>query len=235
MRVGVVGGASFSGLDFLGDVRAREVRTPYGNVLLFAGDKIVYLPRHGVGRNIPPHMINHRANIRALADCNVTKIISVSSAGSLRKNIRPGSIMVPHDYVNLWGTPTFYDKKIVHITPQLDEELRKTITLKAGELKIEVIDGGVYVQTTGPRLETKAEIRVLKTFGDVVGMTMASEATLAQELGLAYATITSVDNYANGITEKPLHFEDVTKASLKNKDKIIRLLDAVADKLNGKK
>jgi purine nucleoside phosphorylase len=94
-----------------------------------------------------------------------------------------------------------------------------------------VIAGGVYIQTTGPRLETKAEIEMLKAFGDVVGMTMASEATLAKELGLPYASICSIDNFCHGITETPLKEQEILSSARQNVDAIKRVINALLEDL----
>jgi 5'-methylthioadenosine phosphorylase len=92
--------------------------------------------------------------------------------------------VIPSDFVSFWNIPTFHDEDVVHVTPVLDPELRKSLVDCIRDLGHTAHDGGVYIQTTGPRLETKAEIRVFKEFGDLVGMTMPSEATLAVEKGI---------------------------------------------------
>jgi 5'-methylthioadenosine phosphorylase len=97
----------------------------------------------------------------------------------------------------------------------MDDELSDRIYGIMKELNLLVVKGGTYVQTRGPRLETKAEINMLKNFGDVIGMTMAAEATLAKELELDYANISSIDNYCHGITPEPLSYE-LIKANQKN-------------------
>ncbi|MEW6103507.1 MAG: MTAP family purine nucleoside phosphorylase [bacterium] len=184
----------------------KEIETEKGKAHLFIKEDIVFVPRHGKDKTIPPHMINHCANILGLKSLGVSCIIAINSVGSLKENITPDDFLIPDDYINLWDTRTLYDEKIVHILPGLDEEIRILIKDKAMSCGINPIDGGVYVQTKGPRLETKAEIRFLKTLADVVGMTLASEATIAKELEIPYASLCLVDNYCNGIKEEPLSF-----------------------------
>ncbi|NQU98706.1 MTAP family purine nucleoside phosphorylase [Candidatus Woesearchaeota archaeon] len=190
----------------------------------FGKQGAVFLQRHGEG--IPPHKIDHKANLLSLKEKGVDKVIGVCSVGSLKLDIPPGSIVIPHDYINLTNMQTYNDLEAVHITPSLDEELRNKI-IEAAKKGISIVNKGVYIQTTGPRLETKAEINMIKNYADIVGMTMANEATLAKELGMKYAAICSVDNFANGLTDEEISIENVNKNQEKNKEKILKLLEAV--------
>lgn len=201
----------------------RKVKTPYGTVLahIDSGKNLVFLNRHGSSKNTPPHRINHKANITALRLCGAGEVVGVCSVGSLKKNSKPGSVLIPDDYVSLWSIPTFFNKKVKHITPALSEKLREKIINAAAQSHLPVIKKGVYVQTTGPRLETKAEIRFLSRIADVVGMTMASEATLAQEAGLEYAGVCFVDNYAHGVVKERLDFEDVISKAAKDRNRLL--------------
>ena len=107
--------------------------------------------------------------------------------------------------------------------------MRSLILGVAGRKRIDVVDGGIYIQTTGPRLETRAEIEMLKSFGDLVGMTMANEATLAKELGIAYASICSKDNFCHGITETPLREEEILKTARQNVETVKELVHAILE------
>ena len=213
--IGIIGGTSLFGtdsgvgIDFLKKAKGKVVKTPYGGAYMLLDDNLVFIPRHGKDRNIPPHKINHRANIFALKDVGVEKIIGVNSVGSFRMELKPDIIVIPHDYINFWNIPTYYDSELRHITPGLDENLRGIIISTARNLGIDIVDKGIYIQTRGPRLETKSEVNVLKKWGDIVGMTMASEATLARELDLRYANISYVDNYCHGIIKEKLDFEKI--------------------------
>jgi len=228
MTLGIIGGTSLFGTTLLGDAKGREVDTPYGSVyLLFTAvhsQEIVFLPRHGKDRNIPPHRINYKANMRAFKELGVEEIIGVTSAGSLKRAITPRSLVVPNDYISLCTIPTYYDDELVHVTPGLDESLRKRIIEAARALSVKKIDKGVYFQTPGPRLETKAEINLIKDYADVVGMNMASEATLATELGLRYANISTVDNYAHGIVAEELDYKDIVETASKSQEKLEKVL-----------
>jgi 5'-methylthioadenosine phosphorylase len=195
---------------------------------------VAFLARHGTGHGIPPHRINHRANVWALKELGVRRIVALSSVGSLRKDLRPGTLAVPHDYLCLGDLPTFFDDKVVHATPTLDEVARKALLAVAKRGGVPARARAVYAQTRGPRLETKAEIHLLSDYADVVGMTMASEATLAAEAEVGYACLCTVDNYAHGIAARPPSYEEIRKAARRNASKVAELLPDVVRALAAK-
>ena len=220
--VGIIGGSALGDTFAIEDEQAKFLVTPHGapsdppRMGKHRDVTVIFLPRHGKDHRIPPHKLNHRANLWALKDLGATHIIGTSSTGSLKRTIRPGTFVVPHDFVSFWDIPTFYDDRVVHATPTLDEPLRTALVAGANASQATVKDQGVYVQTTGPRLETRAEIAFFKKIGDVVGMTMASEATLASELGIPYASLCTVDNFAHGIVDEPLSFEQISETQRAN-------------------
>jgi purine nucleoside phosphorylase len=226
--VGIIAGWSSppAGMEI---AETKEMQTPFGApsdqcaIGRLGGEEVVFLRRHGT-EGIPPHRINHRANIYALKKLAVTEVIGVNSVGSLSKEIPPGHIVIPDDYLSPWGIVTFYEHQVVHITPALDVRLRELLIEAAAKTGAAHTAAGVYVQTSGPRLETKAEIAMLKNFGLVVGMTMAHEATLCQEVGLAYASICSVDNYCHGIIEAPLTEKQIARKAQENAATINQIL-----------
>jgi 5'-methylthioadenosine phosphorylase len=214
--LGIIAGTNPVGAEFEGRIGRKEtVSTEYGDVEIFEGSGAIFLPRHGIAMDTPPHRINHRANILALRESGVDGVVCVCSTGSLNPEIPPGTLVVPDDYINFGRPLTFYDDEIQHIVPALDEGLRSRI-VDASRGK----DGGIYVQTHGPRFETKAEIRVLRQFADIVGMTMANEATLCCEAGIPVAALCTVDNYANGVAaqEPGLSYETIIKNTENNRD-----------------
>src|SRR5256885_5030894 len=220
--IGIIGGSALGDAFELEEEQARFLVTPHGapsdppRVGLHAGVQVAFLPRHGKDHRIPPHKLNHRANIWALKEIGATYVIGTSSTGSLKKAIRPGSFVVPDDFVGFWEIPTYYDDRVVHSTPSLDASLRAALSEAAKDAKAVVRDRGVYVQTTGPRLETRARGAVFQSIGDVVGMTMASEATFASELGIPYSSLCTVDNFAHGIVDEPLTFETIRETQRAN-------------------
>ena len=211
--LGIITGTSLIGTQFEGT--RKTVRTKYGNTEIFEGDRAIFLPRHGVNADIPPHKINYLANIAALQKSGVDGVVGVYSTGSMKLDIPPGTLVVPHDYIDFGGSTTFYDDEIRHVVPELDQGLRDRL-IRASHGR----DGGVYVQTRGPRFETKAEILMLSRYADLVGMTMASEATLCREIDVPVAAICTVDNYANGVSDQELSHETVTKNAGKNRSAV---------------
>jgi 5'-methylthioadenosine phosphorylase len=226
--LGIIAGGNFS----LGGLEAAEtevMETPFGapsdHFLIgrLGGTEVVFLPRHGA-EGIPPHRINHRANIYAFKKLEVRGVIGVNSVGSLREELPPGRIVIPHDFLSPWAILTFYEHHVVHITPSLDASLRERLIQGARKAGVACAKEGVYIQTIGPRLETRAEIAMLRNYGDVVGMTMAHEATLCQEVGLAYASICSVDNYCHGIVDTHLTEKEITHKARENAAAIHKVL-----------
>ena len=233
--VGLIGGSGVRGTAFLTEGQDRFVVTPHGapsdppRVGRREGVSVVYLSRHGRDHRVPPHRLNHRANLWAFKELGVTHILGTSSTGSLKKGIRPGTFVVPHDFVAFWNIPTYHDDAVHHATPRLDEDLRKRLVRAAKKAGATARPNGVYVQTTGPRLETRAEIDHFRTLGDVLGMTMASEATLASELGIPYASLCTVDNYCNGIVDRPLTYDAIAKTQTRNAGTTVRILEAAVE------
>lgn len=202
------------------------VKTAYGNTAIKTDGAHVFIQRHG-NPPVPPHRINHRANIETLRKMGAKKLVSINSVGSLKKEIRPGTFIIPDDFISFQDVPTFFDNEMRFTIPSMDKEFSGFLFKLCRNLKMNVIPKGVYIQTRGPRLETKAEIRFLCWYGDVIGMTMASEATLCIELGMPYVSICSVDNYCNGIVEVPLTMEEIQKNCLENLNRLESLIEKI--------
>lgn len=221
----IIGGSGLTTLSNL-DVSHREVvRTPFGEAsgaVVFGeicGKPAMFLPRHGYGHTIPPHMVNYRANLWALHHHQATGVISVASVGGIRDDLMPGDLVVPDQIIDYtWGRKsTFFEgvgASVTHVdfTEPYDAELRERIRRAAEETGVPIKMGGVYAATQGPRLETAAEINRLERDGaHLVGMTGMPEAALARELGLPYAAINVVANHAagRGSSAKGIHFESL--------------------------
>jgi 5'-methylthioadenosine phosphorylase len=190
------------------------------------GNGVVFLQRHG-SPPMPPHRIGHRANIAALKELGVHKIVAVNSVGSLKLSLEPGTLLVPDDFVSPWHVETFFDDEMRFMIPVMDGNFAHEVFVACREHTMAVRMGGTYVETIGPRLETKAEINVLKGFGDIVGMTLASEATLAMEMDLPYASICSIDNYCHGIVEVPLTMDEIRANVSRNLSTIETVLNSL--------
>jgi 5'-methylthioadenosine phosphorylase len=173
------------------------------------GGGIVGLPRHGFDRGVPAQLVDHRANVRALCELGCGRVLALGSAGSLRRVFEVGSFVCPDDFYAPEIAPSFYEDPRGHSIPGFDSDWRQVVLrLWRDRSGTELIDGGVYAQTIGPRFETAAEVRALARVADVVGMTLAAETVLAREAGLAYAAVCSVDNLANGIADQPLTVDE---------------------------
>ena len=233
-RVAVIGGSGVLEIELFSGLVKREIETAYGRAVVEEGEGgLFFLQRHGTPP-LPPHKLNHHANLVALKECGVKYVVAVNSTGSLQSELAPGSLLVPDDYFNPWAIKTFFDDRLEFVTPGLSERVRRAILETAKDLSIELVDGGTYIQTTGPRFETRAEVRVLAGWGAVVGMTLANEATLARELGLEYASLCLLDNYANGVCDQVVDFKEIEKAQQKNSQILARLLPAVVECLQEK-
>lgn len=212
--IGIIGGSGVYEITQKADkVEKKLVKTDYGEVEVSILDifskEVAFIPRHASGHSIPPHKINFRANIDALKSVGVTQIIATNSVGSMNLEMPPGSFVIPDDFLDFSQDrkKTFYEDKVVHIdvTEAYCPTLRD-ILAKSGD----VILGGTYVCTEGPRFETPAEIKMFKMLGgDLVGMTGLPEVTLAREREICYNSICIVSNYASGISEQELTIDEV--------------------------
>ena len=241
MAIGIIGGTGLYTLAQSDGPGFREFthNTTYGAAQLFElqlhGRTVYFLPRHGSPHRIPPHRINYRANIAALHELGCDHIIASNAVGSLRLNMAPGEFVLPDGYIDATRQrpTTFFDggdEGVVHIdqTTPYCPKLRDAI-LQAGE-GLSIHPHGVYICTEGPRFETPAEIGMYALWGaDVVGMTGVPEVVLACELGISYATICVVTNYAAGISGQPLTGEEVVGMMNRRIDVIRSLIgDTVA-------
>jgi 5'-methylthioadenosine phosphorylase len=218
--IALLGGTVFLDYEVLKEGEWHHTVNEYGEVDFLRQGSLFFLPRHGRQNDRPPHIISHQAHMTALKEHGVTSIIGVNSTGSLKHDIHPGSLVIPDDYINLWGEQTFFNDTLTHITPMLDRRLRRLLKEAAEHCAIPVIEKGIYIQTRGPRLETRAEVRMLSHFADIVGMTLGSEASAARELSLPYASICSVDNYAHGLVDASLSADDIRAKARNSAERI---------------
>lgn len=210
----VVGGSGLASIPGMVVDERRAVTTPYGapSAPLLRGRlgarALVFLPRHGDPHTIPPHGINYRANLRALADAGVDRVLAVNAVGGIHAGMQvPGHFVVPHDIVDYtWGRAhTFSDGapgsvlRHVDVSEPFDARMRANLLACLSRAGLPHSAQGVYAVAQGPRWETAAEVRRYERDGcDVVGMTAMPEAGLARELGLRYAMLCVVVNPAAG-------------------------------------
>ncbi|BAL25103.1 S-methyl-5'-thioinosine phosphorylase [Azoarcus sp. KH32C] len=239
----IIGGSGLTQLSTLEISRREVVRTPYGEpsgAVTFgalADRPVVFLARHGYGHTIPPHQVNYRANIWALKHVKATAIVSVASVGGIREDFGPGALVVPNQIIDYtWGRrSTFFEgpeEPVHHIdfTHPYDEPLRQRILEASAGIGEPMYDGGVYAATQGPRLETAAEVNRLERDGaELVGMTGMPEASLARELGVPYAAINVVANYAagRGASETGIQFSTIEVVLHEAMMRVRRVLEEV--------
>jgi 5'-methylthioadenosine phosphorylase len=217
--LGIIGGTSLLFATLPALVK-KKVDTPYGNAEILVGD-VALLMRHQ--QNLPPHRVNFRANLAALALTGVDRIVAFGSSGSLNREIAPGSLVIPTDYISLTDIPSIHDHAVEHAMPALSPHLSADLHRHIPSARL----GGTYVQTRGPRFETVAEIAALSRCADLVGMTLASEATLATELGMQFAAICTVDNYANGLADGILTWDEVLEISRQYRERTGGILNTI--------
>ncbi len=224
-ELAIIGGSGLTSLDNLEITRKEMVSTPYGEPSaamthgVLADTEVVFLPRHGYAHTIPPHKINYRANIWALRQIGVAKVIAVAAVGGIRADMAPGVLVVPDEIIDYtWGRGhTFFEvdlAQVTHIdfTYPYSVELRQRLIDAARAAKIGIRDNGTYGATQGPRLETAAEIRRMERDGcDMVGMTGMPEAALAREFQIEYATCAVVANWAAGKTGGELSQSEIER------------------------
>jgi 5'-methylthioadenosine phosphorylase len=210
--LGIIGGTGLTQLANLEITHRKVARTPYGEpsgALTFGhicDQEVVFLARHGYGHTIPPHAVNYRANLWALKEHGVDRVVSVATVGCIHAELLPGMLVIPDqiiDYTHGRAATYFVDnsKPVTHLdfTYPYCKAMRVALLQAAASSGIKLRDGGVYGAVQGPRLETAAEINRMERDGvDMVGMTGMPEAYLARELELCYAAVGAVVNHAAG-------------------------------------
>jgi 5'-methylthioadenosine phosphorylase len=223
MKVAFISGTSIVNSQLFASWDVKTIETKFGAVTYKSRGDFALINRHGYSFPLPPHSINYRANIRALADLGFEDIVSLNSVGSLKKELPPGTVVSCADYVGLQqGPATYFDQELKGGAPVIANTLMpKLVAGLAPEFTIHT--GKVYVQMRGPRFETKAEIKIVQHWGDVIGMTAAHEADLCTELGLRYNSLALIDNYANGLEGTEIDFAKFKDLVKSNQERVNRL------------
>lgn len=235
ITIGLIGGYGLQKI--LEKKRWINVKTDYGQpssavALGKIGDKkVALICRHGQKHTIAPHRINHLANIWALHQLGAEFILNTAAAGIINKKIKPGSFILPDDFIDFrFQATTFFNDfkeglKHTDLTNPYSVYLRNKIKSAAKKLKIEIHEKGIYINTMGPRFETAAEIHAFKKMGaDIVGMTIAPEIILANEVGIEIATVAIGTNWAAGINKEPLTEQEVIETMGQKNTELNRLI-----------
>jgi 5'-methylthioadenosine phosphorylase len=236
IELAIIGGTGVYDPKLLGDLQTLEVDTRYGKALLtkgiFEGKEVVFLARHGTKHGTPPHRVNYRANIAALVKLEITRVVATAAVGSLNQDMPPGAMVLLDQFLDFTKArkATFFDggeAGVVHtdFTQPYCTDLNRSLVEAAKRGGLELVTGGNYVCTEGPRFETPAEIRMFKLLGgDLVGMTNVPEVVLAREAGLCYTTVALSTNFAAGISPTVLTHHEVLDVMSANVDKVRKLL-----------
>jgi 5'-methylthioadenosine phosphorylase len=239
VQTGIFGGSGF--YSFLDDVKQEVIGTPYGapsaplSIGTIDGKQVAFLPRHGLSHELPPHEINYRANLWAMKELGVTRVIGPCAAGSLKREVEPGHFVVSDQLVDRTSgrKDTFYDGPVtthVSFADPYCPELRRLALEQARAQGITAHDGGTVVTVQGPRFSTRAESNWYQDSGwEVINMTQYPEAYLARELEMCYVNIALITDYDVGVEgEEAVSHDQVLKVFEQNNERLRDLLFALA-------
>lgn len=237
VEIGLIGGTGVYDPAIMEDVEEVKVYTPYGRpsdllaVGSFAGRKIAFLPRHGRSHQIPPHKIPFRANLWAMKELGVRRVIAASAVGSLREDYKPADFVILDQFIDRTKDrgDTFYEGgQVCHISTAdpFCPELRATVIAAAQALGLPTHATGTYVCIQGPRFSTRAESRLFRGWGaDVIGMTLFPEVALAREVGMCYVSVAMVTDY-DVWADKPVTAREVLQTMARNVTNFRNLITA---------
>lgn len=240
IKVGIIGGSGLENPDILKHASEQVITTPYGapsSPLLTGtlnGTDIIILSRHGRSHTIPPSEVNNRANIYALKEVGCSHILATTACGSLREEIGRGDLVVPDQFIDFtrYRKTTFFDEfepGIMKHTPMadpFDSQLRDLIISSAVKDGLHIHNHGTIITIEGPRFSTRAESKMFRIWGaDLINMSTAPEAILANEIGIPYAVIAMSTDYDSWKEdEQPVSWEEVIKVFEGNVNKVLKLL-----------
>lgn len=246
-RVAIIGGSGFEDPDLLKDPDPVLLNTPYGEPSSdfltgkINGVEVVLVSRHGKNHTITPSQVNNRANIFSIRELECSHIIATTACGSLNEVIRPGDLVFPDQFIDFtrFRPNTFYGEfnpgELRH-TPMaepFDSAVRHTMIEESKAMGLTAHGSGTVITIEGPRFSTRAESRMFRTWGaDIVNMSTAPEAILANEVGIPYAAIamsTDFDSWKDD--EKPVTWEAVISTFRKNVGNVIDLIERTLPKI----
>jgi 5'-methylthioadenosine phosphorylase len=242
LKIGIIGGSGLDDPKIMKESVELKVTTPYGEPSspltkgVIEGKEVVIMARHGRHHTLPPTQVNFRANIHALKEQNCTHILATTACGSLREDIKRGEIVILDQFIDFtrFRPITFFESfppgaENAKHTPMADpfsEELRSKLIENAGRLQLAFHERGTVITIEGPRFSTRAESNMYRIWGaDVVNMSIAPEAILANEMGVPYAAIAMSTDYDAWMTsEAPVEWAEVLHIFESNVENVKRLL-----------
>ncbi len=243
MRIGIIGGTGMYDADFLENPQETKVHTPYGSPSMpvtigrIEGVEVVVIPRHGKGHVHNPTNVNYRANIWAMKELDVMRIIAPCAVGSLKEEIRPGELVFTDQFVDRTTkrNQTFYDgSPVCHISmaEPFCPELRGLLSQTADELRLRNHKKGTNIVIEGPRFSSMTESNLYRGMGiDTINMTMVPEVVLAREAQICYAAVAQVTDYDN-FADKPVDADEIIRTLNENVAKTKLLLQKVIPKIS---
>ncbi len=239
--IGIIGGTGIYDPKLFKLKEKLTVTTPYGSpsdqvqMGSMAGKDVAFLPRHGSGHIFPPHKVNYRANIWAMKELGVERIISPCAVGSLQEEFQPGEIVILDQFIDFTKSRqyTFYDgAKTIHVSmaDPFCAEMNSLFAKSAKKMKIPFHAKGTYVCVEGPRFSTRAESRMFRQFADVIGMTAVPECQLARELNMCYTSLAMITDY-DVWADHPVDTATVIRTMTENIDKIRSLITETLPKI----
>lgn len=239
-KIAIFGGSGFENPDILRNPVPVRPDTPYGmtddevKTGMIGELEVCLFSRHGAGHTIPPTHVNNRANIWAARELGCTHILATTACGSLRKEIAPGDLVFPDQFIDFtrFRANTFFDRfepgnlHHVAIADPFNAGLRKLLITTARELKLHHHSKGTVVTIEGPRFSTRAESNMFRTWGaDIINMSTAPECILANEMGIPYAAVALSTDYDSWMDElHPVTWDEVLKVFSENVDRVTRLI-----------
>jgi 5'-methylthioadenosine phosphorylase len=232
-QIGIIGGSGLYSLIKGG--KSLEMETPYGKpsdkieIGEIDGIEVAFIPRHGKKHSFPPHMVNYRANLWALKKIGVERILAINAVGSLKEEFKPGDMVFPDQFIDFTKSRklTFFDGPDVYHVSAADPfcpDMTAELVTSAKKSGYDYHASGTYVCIEGPRFSTRAESRMFRQFGDIIGMTLVPEINLAIEQSMCYSMIATVTDF-DVWSDKPVDASEVMKIMKENEEKVSSLVE----------
>ena len=248
MKIGIIGGSGLDDPDIIKDLQQQTCPTPYGEIVIKTGRlnsvDVVFVPRHGHNHQFSPTHVNYRANIQSLKDLNVSRIIATNACGSLKEEIERSDFVIPNQFIDFTRhrINTFHDdfsQGMFHevMADPFDKTLSEKLYSVTKKLGFRVHKNKTLVTIEGPRFSTRAESKMYIAWGaDIINMTVATEAALAKEAGIAYAVIAMSTDYDcwKEDEEMPV-WQDILDIFNKNVENVKKILLETIHQLSNQK
>jgi 5'-methylthioadenosine phosphorylase len=241
-KIAIIGGTGIYDPEQFKIIDKIDLVTPYGRpsapltICKISGREVVFLPRHGEKHSLPPHKVNYKANIWALKELGVERILAPHAVGSLKEELKPGMLVFPDQFIDFTKRRdySFYNgPKVVHISSAepFCPDLRELLSRTSKKLNFEYAEKATYICIEGPRFSTRAESNMFRQFADIIGMTLIPEAKLARELEICYASISMVTDYDVWKERDEVSADKIIETMRKNTEKVRKLLAKVIEQV----